>query len=557
MATNSTCSSTVIPAKRFGFTDNQNVIPIQNFYGTDYADVLNGQIPGSNTAQSSLTNLTGILNTQTPGTNLISTALDGVASIGNAISSTIGDITSVVGNVINDVGQLINDVASTICGIASAVISDAFSIVNSVVGGVTGAISSVFGSVLSSIPLLQSLSPTCLEGLFKGPIGIGGNLGNLCGGLNSKCGGGVLGALVTQLTCNTDLSSSLSSNPLTTALQSNFLSNLGQSALSSLGVNNLMSGMSNCSSNPFSLPAMNGLAFSTLSNYSNTTSMLDFGNVSSASELGSNLPTLGSMVPNSISNFTNNFTTPASPVYNAINNTLTPLSITGSGITTAFSAINPTWNTSSTDGIPSIENLLSDSNNSNSNLTDTDTYNYLNATTQETSMSGADMLDSLNWGTTNTSIANNPLVNTTMSMSSPVVNRTQSDSSTVDSIFGSGSSSPSTLTPTQQAMNQIFGSGSSSISNTQEMPNTGPVITNLTIKNVNGQTSTPTNNQYTQSQQAIYSVFGGGTATRSTNGTTTTTTYTPAQQSIISALGTGSSPSNSMGSGSTPDSGLF
>jgi hypothetical protein len=459
----------IIPAQRFSFSDNQNVIPTASFFDQDLNEVLNGQIPGSNTAISSLSNLSGILNNQTPSTNLIQTGLNDVSMIGNSISGAISDVTGVIGSVVNDVGQLVDTVANTICGVASTVLDDALSLVNSVIGGVTGAIGGIFGDITKSVPALNSLSSNCLSGLFKGPLGITGNAAGLCGNLNGNCGGGVLSTLVQSLTCNSASNGSFNqNNPLMSSLQSNFLTNASQQATSSLGINNVMSSLSTCPSNPFNLQALNGFALNTLQQYPSSTSMLDFGNVGGA--LGTNLPNIGSMVPNAISEFTNNFSYPDNPVYNS--GSSTPIAINASSIQNSFNAISPGWNTSSYDGIPSISSMLDDG--SNGNLSNTDTYNAYQLNNSSTLTAGGGstapnsytgLTDSSNWGSLNNQIANNGYSQTYLSMASGTNNGTNyiKQISTVNNILGGGLSSPSmnNYNAPSTSSTTIFGIGSS------------------------------------------------------------------------------------------------
>ena len=409
-------TTSTIPAKRFQFKDNQNILPQNSFYGVNVSDVLNGVLNSTQTDSSVLGSLGASLGSALPGSNLLNTALNGIESLPNSggsllsdVESAIGGVTSVIGTVINDVGQVVNTAINDVCGVAETALNDAFSLVNSVVGGATGALSSIFGSITGQVPVLKSLTNNCLSNLFRGPLNLKGN-NNLCNGLNSSCGNGVLGSLVSTLTCGSGTLGNNGYNPLTTALQGNFLSNVGQQALGQLGVNNVMSSMSNCSTNPFSEPVMNNFALTTLQNSSNTTSLLDFGAVGGS--LLNNLPSIGSMVPNAISNFTNNFNAPNSPVFNVSNDNYTPLEISANTITNAFNNINSNWSSSSVDGIPSVANMLDKAGNSLSNTLVSKQFTQF--ITQNSTAS--QFTDPSQWSSLNNSLSSNNLVNVTMGM---------------------------------------------------------------------------------------------------------------------------------------------
>ncbi len=400
--------ASTIPAKRFQFKDNQDILPQSSFYGVNVSDVLNGALNNNAVSPEELASLGATLGSSLPGANLLSTALNGVESIPNSISGALGDVTQAIGSVINDVGQLVNDAVNTVCGVAETALSDAFSLVNSVVGGATNALSSVFGDVTTQLPILKSLTNNCLSNLFKGPLNLNGN--NLCNGLGNSCGNGVLGSLVSTLTCGSGTLGNNGYNPLTNALQGNFLYNLSQQALGSLGINNVMSGLSNCNNNPFSLSAMSNLAYTTLQNNSNSTSLLDYGLVGGS--LLNSLPNIGNMVPNAISNFTNNFTTPNTPVFNVSSDNFSPLEVNANTITNAFNNINPNWGNSSVDNIPTISNMLDSAGNSLSNTLVASKFKH-----SITSGITADQFTNpSSWSNLNNSLSNNNLVNVTMGL---------------------------------------------------------------------------------------------------------------------------------------------
>lgn len=478
-------NNSIIPAQRFSFADNQNIIPSTDFYSADFADVLNGQIPGSNTATSSLSNLAGILNTQTPGTNAVGSSLNGVSMVSNGISGALSGTVGAVGMVVNSVGQVVNGVVGTICGIADNVLNDAFSIVNTAIGGATGIVGSVFGSLTTAMPVLNSLSSNCLSGLFNGPLGITGPLNGLCGSLNGYCGGGVLPSLVNSLTCTSGNSFSNGPyNPLLMSLQSNFLTNASSQALSSLGVNNLMSSLSQCQSNPFGLQTMNGFALNVMQQSPYSTALLDMGNV--GGPLRTNLPNLGLMVPNTISQFTNNFTYPTQPFYNIGNSGLTSGSVNAPGIQNAFNAINPTWNLSNYDGIPSVSSMLGGGGTSVNDLSNTDTYNAYQMNNSNLPMSYTDISNSSNWGALNNQVANNGYNQTYLGMSSGTNNGTSyiQQLSTVNQILGGGSSGPtlnnvntpstSTTTTFGIGTTMVMGSNGALQPNVNVIQNTAP-----------------------------------------------------------------------------------
>ncbi len=529
-------NDSIIPAKRFSFSDNQNIIPAANFYSADFADVLNGQIPGSATALSSLSNLTGVLNTQVPGTNLVSSALNDVSMVGNAISTGISDVTGVLGTAVNDVGQLVDTVANTLCNIAATGITDALDIVNTVVGGATSIVGSVFGDIVGNLPILNSLSSNCLSGLFKGPLGITGpNVGNLCGNLNGACGGGVLPGLISALTCSSN-SNLGSNNPLINSLQSNFLTNASQQALSSLGINNVLSSLSTCQNNPFNLQSMNGFSLNLLQQYPSTTQMLDFGNV--GGNLAPLLPSIGNMVPNAISNFTNNFTYPTQPFYNSTQSGLTEGTVTADAIQNAFSAINPTWNQSSYDSIPSISSMLGGGSTA-SDLSNTDTYNAYQQNNSSVFGSGTTQVyggitNSSNWANLNNSVANNGYTQTYLSMGSGSNNGTGyiKQLSAVSSVLGGGSSGPSMSQYGNPSTTSsvVYGvgttqtnvNGSLQTNNVISQSNVPPTINNIqnTISNILGNSS----QQYTSSQSSSNTV----------NNSASQYTATPVSQSQVS-----------------------
>lgn len=516
-------SQNVIPAKRFTFTDNQEVMPLADFYSQDLADVINGQIPGAATAASSIGNLSGVLNTQMPGSNLVSSALNGVSSIGAAI----GDVTGAIGEVISDVGQLVGGVINTICGIASDVLDDAFSLVNSAIGGVMGAVDSIFGSITSLIPGLGSLTSSCASGLFKGSLGITGPKGALCG-LNNACGGGVLTSLVQSLTCTSgSIAGTNPASALTNSLQSNFLGNVGSQALSSLGINNVMSALSRCPSNPFNIQTMNGFALNTLQNGSSTAQMLDFGNVGGV--LGTGLSTLGSMVPNSLSNFTNNFTMPTNSISNIIGGGYSAVNIDGAAVQNAFNAVQPGWDTSSTDGIPSIANIVGVGSSQSPNLTNTTTYGLYQQAAAVPAGSYSAYGNSSNWAGLNSSAAQNPYAQTYMSMGSGSNNGVSSVSNTVNNLLGGGSLA-APLSPVSNGMNGLFGSGSSSAAPSSNVSNTmnnllGSGSSQASTKTTFGVTSVQgggssnalqvqvVKNTIPATQANVSSVFGGGSST--------------------------------------------
>lgn len=549
-------NESIIPAKRFSFSDNQNIIPSSDFYSADYADVLNGQIPGSNTASASLSNLSGVLNNQVSGTNAIGSSLNGVSMVSNSVGSILTAPLGVVGSVVNGVGQLVNGVAGTICGVATGILSDAFAIVNTAVGGVTGVVGSVFGDITNTMPVLNSLSTNCLSGLFNGPLGITGPLDGLCG-LNGYCGGGVLPSLVNSLTCSSYNSySGYQNNPLMMSLQSNFLTNATNQALYSLGINNLMSSLSECQTNPFGIQAMNGYALNMMQQNPYSTSMLDMGNV--GGPLGTNLPNLGNMVPNTISEFTNNFTYPTQPFYNINSTGLTAGSVNAVSIQNSFNAINPNWNVSSYDSIPSISTMLGGGSTSMNDLSSTDTYNAYQTNNSNVPMSYQNIANSSNWGTLNNQIANNGYNQTYLGMTSGSNNGTNyiQQLSTVNNILGSGSSEPNLNnfnTPTQSTIvtygvstGSTIAPDGSQVTQVNVVQNTSPPINTNQINGGIGGLNRPSlsmSQVISQGVNASSSYYSQSNLNSLSNDTTNE--YPQNLQSVTSVVGSGSTANNS------------
>jgi hypothetical protein len=82
-----------LPAKRFQFSDSQNIVPTTNFYSVNDSNVLNGIMPGSNSLNN-VSSLSGFLNTQAPGSNLIST---GINDVSNILNTGMSSVESVIG----------------------------------------------------------------------------------------------------------------------------------------------------------------------------------------------------------------------------------------------------------------------------------------------------------------------------------------------------------------------------------------------------------------------------------------------------------------------------
>ncbi len=560
-----------IPAKRFKFSDHQNLIPTSDFYSADFADVLNGDIPGASTATSSIKNLAGVLHTQAPGSNLLNSALNDVSAIGNTISDGIGDVASVVGGVINDVGQVAEVAVDAVCGLATDALDDALSIVNTAVGGVTGAVSSIFGSIIGDIPELGSLTTNCAQGLFKGPLGITGPKGSLCG-IGGNCGG-ILGTLVSEMTCNPSLSTQNPYSSLTNALQSNFLSNLGSQAVNSLGINNLLSGTSNCPQNPFGIQTMNGFALNTLQNYSSTSQLLDFGNV--GGPLATNIGNIGGMVPNALSTFTNNFTLPSNQLFNAVNSSYQPISVTAGAIQDAYDNISPGWNISTSDGSPSISNLVGNGSSS-SDLTNTATYGLYQNSAATLAAPYSTYVNTNSYAMLNNSTANNGYAQTYMGMSSGLQNGTNALANNVaatigtstSSIFGTSSNNGiniiqnqvSSLLSSSNSSTYINGSGSSTPSTTGIF---GKGSSSLSIsypannlKTIPTLYTTNSNNLSSTQARIISSILGQSSqqynpsTPQSVSSQTTTPTITSTTQTTInSILGAGSSAPSSRNQG--------
>lgn len=557
-----------IPAKRFKFSDNQNIIPTSDFYSADFADVLNGDIPGASTATSSLANLTGVLHTQAPGSNLLNSALNDVSAVGNTISDGIGDVASVVGGVINEVGQVAEEAIDAVCGLATDALDDALSIVNTAVGGITGAVSSIFGSIIGDIPELGALTGNCAQGLFSGSLGITGPKGSLCG-MGGSCGG-VLGSLVSEMTCNPNLSSQNPYSSLTNSLQSNFLSNLGGQAVNSLGINNLLSGTSSCPANPFGIQAMNGFALNTLQNSAGTSQLLDFGNV--GGPLATNIGNIGGMVPNALSTFTNNFTLPSNQLFNAVDSSYEPMSVTAGAIQNAYDNISPGWNISTSDGSPSISNLVG-SGSSSSDLTNTATYGLYQNSAATLAAPYSTYANTNSYSVLNNSTANNGYAQTYMGMSSGSQNGTTALANSVaattgtgsSSIFGTGSSNGvnviqnqvSSLLSSSNSSTYVNGSGSSSPSTTGIFGKGSSSLSTLypakNIKTTPTLYTTTNNNLNSEQASTISSILGQSSqqynpsTPQSVSSQTTTPTITSTTQTTInSILGSGSSaPSSS------------
>ena len=403
-----------LPAKRFQFSDSQNIVPTTNFYSVNDSNVLNGIMPGSNSLNN-VSSLSGFLNTQAPGSNLISTGINDVSNILNtgtsAVGSVIGDALGLVTNVIGDTACLIG-----------TVITDGASLVADAVGGVSTVVNSVFGGLSTDIPALKSLTSSCLGSLLNGGINLPAGSG-LCNGLSNGCGPGITSIVSSLLSsCNGGLNSLTdSNNPIISQLQGNFLGNLSNGLLYNSGIGNLYSSVLNCggASGMFSGGSLLSAGANILSGYTGqTTSPIfsDFSNIDSGS-LGM-ISGVSNLALNAISNITNNYVGGSSNLLNISGGSLVNASVTGANVIDSFNNIRPNWNTSPIDGSNSISSMTS--NNSSNDLANTAVYGLLQTNVASNGISTGTLYNptASSLSSVNSTFGSDTTTNTYMGMSS-------------------------------------------------------------------------------------------------------------------------------------------
>ena len=412
-----------LPAKRFQFSDSQNIVPTTNFYSVNDSNVLNGIMPGSNSLNN-VSSLSGFLNTQVPGSNLISTNINGVSNNLNTGASTN-----------SAVGLVSNMIANSACE------TNGSGLVNNAVGGVSSVVNAVFGNIANNIPALKSLSLSCLSELLNGGIdlpygsGLCNSLYNNCGlgtssivsSLLSGCYGGGVGSLVNG------------NNSVISQLQGNFLGNLSNQVMNNTGIGNLYSSVLNCSSasGMFSGGSLLFAGANILSTYTGQTSSPLFGDFSNISPESVGLVSnVSNLAPNSISNITNNYVGGNTNIQNISNGSLTDTTLTGTNVIDSFNNIRPNWNTSPIDGSNSISSMTS--NNGNNDLANTSVYGLLQTSVASNGISTGTLYNptASSLSSVNSTFGSDTTTNTYMGMSSGSNNGLSQLESSLSSVSG-------------------------------------------------------------------------------------------------------------------------